>query len=265
MWMKDSDHGVDRSRATETMAAQGYCLFSVPIELKQKLREAVFCTIAKDQGSLDVHFEAISQQVMALPDDQFRSDFAKPNRFFAPNLAPDLMRFAQDCAERVGAREGEISLVSPAEVDANSQLTPSCLDAFWRCVRPGREDVGRPHADVQFWELARGTSSEPHLSTAYDRRIKVWIPLAGCDRSNSLKVVEGSHLEAVPFKSVMTQNGLRPDIDQPWLDQKEFISPINHYDHECIIFDDRLVHMGPKNNSNRIRISCEFTILVKDF
>ena len=263
MWINGSDL-VDHSRDAQTMALQGYCLFSVPLELKRRLREAVLGTLAKSCGYSDLSLAALSQQIMALSEDQFRADFAKPNRFFEPDLAPDLMRFAQDCAERVGAREGQISLVSPAEIEANSQLTPSSLDAFWRCVRPGREDVGRPHADVQFWELARGTSSEPYHSTAYDRRIKVWIPLAGCDPSNGLRVISGSHLEAVPFKSFMTPNGVRPDIDQFWLDQRQFISPINQYETDCVIFHDRLVHMGPNNDSANIRISCEFTVLVKD-
>ena len=246
------------------MTDLGYGLFPVPLGLKNSLRQAALETIVHNLEWVDTDYNNISHQVMALTESHFRSQFSKPYRFFKPELAPDLMAFAQTCADYVGGRSGEISLVSPAEIEANPELKPSSLDAFWRCVRPGRDDVGRPHADVQFWELARGTASEPFRSMDYDRRIKVWIPLAGCDQDNSLRVVPGSQLEAVPFNSIMTPNGLRPDIGQPWLDSKQFICPFNNIESEFIIFDDRLVHVGPRNNSNTIRLSCEFTILIVD-
>jgi Phytanoyl-CoA dioxygenase (PhyH) len=264
MVINRSDHSENHRQAVQTLPGLGYGLFTVPLGLKSRLREAALVTLAQNLGCLGADFDVISRQVMALTDSQFRSQFSKPYRFFKPDLGPALMDFAQTCAEWVGGRSGEISLVSPAEIEANPDLTPSNLDAFWRCVRPDCEDVGRPHADVQFWDLARGTASEPFRSMDYDRRIKVWIPLAGCDEENSLRIVPGSHLEAVPFNSVMTPNGLRPDIDRLWLDNNEFICPIQNFDSGCIVFHDRLVHVGPKNRSRLIRISCEFTILVAD-
>lgn len=264
MLMNRSDNLAHKGRGVTTLTDLGYGVFPVPFGLKNSLCEAALETIEHKLECVGAGFYEISLQVMALSDSHFRSQFSKPYRFFKPDLAPDLMAFAQTCAEFVGGRSGEISLVSPAEIDANPDLTPSSLDAFWRCVRPGCDDVGRPHADVQFWELARGTPSEPFSSMDYDRRIKVWIPLAGCDQDNSLRVVPGSQLEAVPFNSIMTPNGLRPDISQPWLDSKQFICPFNNIDSEFIIFHDRLVHVGPRNTSKYIRISCEFTILVSD-
>ena len=100
----------------------------------------------------------------------------------------------------------------------------------------------------------------------YDERWKIWVPLLGCDKNNSIQFIKGSHLEEVPFVKIIKDDGsIKPDIDKNWLIENEpkFECPFDSFDGNCVIFNDKLIHRGPKNNSDQIRISNEFTVLLK--
>lgn len=61
------------------------------------------------------------------------------------------------------------------------------------------------------------------------------------------------------------KKGLKPCILKEWIDlnQKRFICPFSDFNNQIILFDDKLVHMGPENHESSPRISAEFTILAK--
>lgn len=144
-------------------------------------------------------------------------------------------------------------------------LRADSYDIFWRCVRKDKQDVGAAHSDYQFWEIAKGTSAEVGCPFDYDERWKIWIPLIGCDETNSLQVVPGSHLQVVPTDRILTKNGYKPKIQQPWLDEHEkmFLCPLTHFEGNCVLFHDKLVHRGPVNTTSKFRLSGELTILLK--
>ncbi len=76
----------------------------------------------------------------------------------------------------------------------------------------------------------------------------------------------GSLREQVPFETRRTDTGLRPGIASAWMEanRDRFICPLTEMATECVMFDDRLVHVGPPNFSNDLRLSAEFTILARD-
>ena len=202
---------------------------------------------------------------MRLSDAEFIETFKKTNRFFSLEAAKRVNEFVATIAPALGGVKSRISLVSPKEVSQNPELSMTTSDLFWRCVRPNKNDVGSPHADFQFWEIARGTDQEAFPSLRYDQRWKIWIPLMGCTSKNSLRVLPGSHRDNIPFKYLSTVNGVKPIIDLEFLDKHsdKFICPIPELHSTCILFHDRLVHMGPANVHDELRVSVEFTVLLQ--
>ena len=67
------------------------------------------------------------------------------------------------------------------------------LDLFFRIVRKNKiSDIGYPHTDKFFWNFAKKNNTTPPFSDC-KKRVKVWIPLIGCSKQNSLIVYSGSH------------------------------------------------------------------------
>ena len=104
----------------------------------------------------------------------------------------------------------DANYVSPAERKINNALHEKTYDIFWRCVRLNKNDVGQPHRDSQFWELQKGTDDEVPVPFAYRNRWKLWVPLIGCVKENSLQMMPFSHQEEIPTQVIDTPFGRRP-------------------------------------------------------
>lgn len=223
----------------------------------------LICPFSKELSeAMKAHIQQffVHTHPLKLTDDEFVQKFAKPFRMFPDSVAALALDWIQTLPIR-GKKTG-INYVCPDERKKNPALREDSYDIFWRCVRPGKPDVGAAHCDFQFWEIAKGTSAEVGAPFEYQERWKIWVPLLGCDATNSLQLVPGSHLLDVPTDRVMTKNGYKPVIQPDWLEKHEFICPLQTFGPHCILFHDKLVHRGPPNNTQSIRLSAEFTILV---
>lgn len=206
--------------------------------------------------------EAITEILMQLPEEEFRSRFAKPNRYFPNDVVQLVLAWIEELKGPMGALEVGINSVAPIEVENYPHLKIEDRDLFWRCVRPNKADVGRPHRDSQFWNIYADSKYQSNVPFDYDERWKIWIPLMGCDQDNSLQVIEKSHLVDVPLLSIETPNGPKPDIDGKWLATQKFSKPFKEQNEKCILFHDDLVHAGPPNLGKWARFSAEFTVLL---
>ncbi len=248
-------------RESEEMQTKGFMVLPFPQAIKAKMRahlESYIHRVTNHSGPL---LEALS----TLSDEQFVQYFKKPLRMFPDSVSKEVVSWVESRAEFLGGNRSGINYVSREEREGNPALHEHSYDLFWRCVRPGKADVGAAHADFQFWEMAKGTPLEAIVPFDYDERWKIWMPLLGCEPSNSLQVIPGSHLVDLPLEYVQTKSGLRPTIADEWLKQHspQFICPLTDFTSQCILFHDKLVHKGPANNTKNVRISAEFTILLQ--
>lgn len=250
-------------RTSSEMQEKGFMIIPFPERLKDLMRHHIRSYIGKasNSGGND-----LTKNVQNLSDEEFGKKLgSKPLRMFPRAIADELYSWASNLSDFLGGIQCGINYVSLVETKQNPDLSENSYDVFWRCVRPGKGDVGAPHADYQFWELAKGTEEEPRVPFSYDERWKIWIPLIGCVSENSLHVIPESHREEIPTTLRETKSGLRPAIDKEWLDtnSKRFICPFTDFSHTCVLFHDKTVHQGPPNNTPQLRISAELTLLLR--
>lgn len=245
-------------RSSREIVDGGFSVIQFPRALSGWMLKHIQDYIAEHAKAGDV-----TAAVNSLSDDSFVSTFAKPRRIFPETISNSIETWVSSLDFNV--RRSGINYVSAAERAANPALSPHSFDVFWRCVRNDKPDVARAHADFQFWEIARGTPLEPPHAFDCDERWKIWIPLSGCDGSNSLQVAPGSHQADVPFETVATPYGTKPSIPDAWIAENEnrFMCPLSSFTDTCVLFHDKLVHRGPRNMSPDVRLSAEFTILLK--
>lgn len=254
-------------RASKEMQQNGFLIFPFPSSLSQAMKGHIcnYIGLTNDALYSKTLPDDLTKKVLAYSGEEFLRKFAKPFRMFPDSVAAIVLDWLNGLTERFQASRLGINYVCPEEQEKNPTLRQDSYDLFWRCVRPGQPDVGAPHCDYQFWELAKGTNAEVRSPFTYDQRWKVWVPLLGCDVTNSLQVVPGSHVQEVPTDRVMTKNGYRPVIQPHWLEKHEeaFTCPLTTFGDFCVLFHDRLVHRGPPNNTSKLRLSGELTILLK--
>jgi len=254
-------------RKSSDMEKNGYIIFPFPRELAKAMKSHIFQFMGVQFDGLD-ETEALKKCAeisLSYSDEDFVKKFAKPFRIFPDSVAELAVNWITSLRDHFEGTQTGVNYVCKDERDKNHALREDSYDIFWRCVRPGKPDVGAAHCDYQFWEIAKGTSAEVGSPFDYDERWKIWVPLLGCDQTNSLQIVPGSHLQNVPTDRVLTKNGYKPVIQPPWLEKHEntFLCPLTNFDGYCVLFHDKLVHRGPANNASMLRLSGELTILLK--
>jgi phytanoyl-CoA dioxygenase PhyH len=255
-------------RTNENMIRDGVLTHPFPAELSDMMIRHMRRYIAKATGvavSDKADCAELTAAVSTLSDEAFIQKFSKPLRMFPDAIGGAVCRWVEDFGELLGGTRSGINYISKLEQNGNPALTSTSFDVFWRCVRPGKPDIGQPHADFQFWELNRGTLLDPPSPFDYDERWKIWLPLMGCDPANSLEVIAGSHREEIPVERIQTTFGPRPSIRADWIaaNQHRFFCPLPKFEHCCVLFHDRTVHRGAPNNASGLRLSGELTILLK--
>jgi hypothetical protein len=203
------------------------------------------------------------------------SDLIFNDEYFAKHFSDKIKRSYSLDIEHLANREAyriasEYFGMSGAIPFVDRQFMKKCgypkLDLFFRLVRKNKEkDIGFPHTDKSFWDIAKKNKNTPIFSKC-KLRVKVWIPIYGCDKNNSLIVYEGSHLKKnySTLKKKNNQNIFRPEIKKK-LEKYKYKVPVycKHNNYSALLFDDNLIHSGQINNSTKYRISSEFHIIME--
>lgn len=243
----------------------GYAVFPITDTLRKYLKHIIFQNLKNLLNLEKTSKNQLIESLCNMDDEQYKSIFVKKNRLLNGENA-DIIKQEINIEKLFPKAEiVDISFINSQNID-NQKLFFDSYDIYWRCVRKNKlSDVGSPHIDQHFWELEKGTDKEPFKPFNYDERWKIWIPIFGCDNQNSIQFIPGSHKEDIKVALTKTEFGIKPNIEQDYLDKNErkFISPI--FDNKnYVLFHDKLVHRGPPNSSKKIRISMEFTLLVKN-
>ena len=251
--------------AINELDVKGLVVLDMPPKLKQMMLLNVTEKLSMGLKVNAKHdLQGLVKDVGQLSDEAFRKLIPKTRRFIDGEAVAMANKFVSSIGNTIFQRRAHVSLISNRELRENISLSPTTLDFFWRLVRRGKNDVGQPHSDAQFWDLLKGTDAEPRFSHPYRHRWKLWVPLANCDGQNALRLLPSSHQMNVPYETRLTEHGLKPTIASEWVQehQKDFICPIVKFDSQCILFHDRIVHFGPLNETTSARISAECTILI---
>lgn len=127
-------------------------------------------------------------------------------------------------------------------------------EIYWRLVRPGVDsDVGPLHADCWFHDIMdmRGRAFPEQCFT-----MKIWIPVY-CERGrNGLMMVPESHLRDWKHSTRWVNGQPKPSFDD---DAQAVLIPTEPG--EMLIFHERTLHGGARNQGERTRVSAEITLV----
>lgn len=130
-------------------------------------------------------------------------------------------------------------------------------DINWRLVRPGKNDVGPWHADRWFWECHNSVNFAPGW-----KRLKVWMAIDTVPGKNDLQVLNKSHVNEYKWKPIHKYGERKPTIDEEV--KQEEILDLKFDSGDMILFNERLVHRGQPNLTEKTRVSVEFIMLIND-
>jgi ectoine hydroxylase-related dioxygenase (phytanoyl-CoA dioxygenase family) len=244
----------------------GFITFPFPDDLRQELLNHIETNIRNLANNYSDSLETIAGTIS---DAVWQKKMGRAFRIFPKELANKALAWAHSSfCEPFSKKYSAVNVVLPQEVQENPQLTEDNLAIYWRCVRPGKMDAGRPHRDASFWDLEFKEGYNPKIPFPFhylENCMKIWIPLYGCTHETTLRVIPRSHKMEIPTTVEQTEYGRRPSISGDWLQEKAnaFLSPPALSQGSCILFDMNLVHMGPRHNNTKLRISAEFNFITK--
>lgn len=142
----------------------------------------------------------------------------------------------------------------------NKKLNKDHPCFYWRLVRPNKSDIGKPHADEQFWKYLK--PNDVTLPYEHNEKFKIWIPLFGCNDSNNLKMLDKKfYSNKAPYETILVNGVKKPKINDDWFSSMKvnFSSPDDAT--KAWFFKYDTIHYAPLNSSKSPRISCEATIV----
>jgi len=248
----------------EEFERNGFITHSFPQDLRKKMLDYIDAYL-RDLGLKEE--STLENVVKKVPDAIWQQRISRSFRIFPQCLSKPIFEWAHHSfSVPFGKQRSAVNVVFPQEAAENPKITTDDLAIYWRCVRPGKPDAGRPHRDASFWDLEFKEGYDPKVPFAFnylENCMKIWIPLYGCTSHTSLRVIPGSHQMDIPTIVENTEYGRRPSICPDWLKEQQgsFISPPELAQGACILFDMNLVHVGPRHNHTSLRISAEFNFI----
>lgn len=256
----------------DSLDQEGFALFPFPdalrLEMLQHIETHMKELTSSFLPSLN-HSLSLEELAAKIPDSEWSVKMSRAYRIFPLSLSEKIAAWADQSLTRLLQRKrSAVNKVYPLEPKTNVRISPNHLAIYWRCVRPGRPDAGRPHRDASFWVLEFEEGYDPQVPFAFDYLkdcIKIWIPLKGCTPQTTLQIIPGTHIQEIPTIVEETEYGRRPSLSSTWLEahQDKFISPRALSEGSCILFDMNLVHRGPAHNNQELRISAELCFIVQ--
>lgn len=247
----------------------GFISICIPNDIKLRCQQHVLNYFKQLEPNLDIKdASTLENQLTTITanfsDSTFVKTFIKGMRTFPLHVTQPLIAWLEsDVKSLLGANEIALTNVSELDQENNQSLSSKDYDVYWRCVRPNKNDIARPHTDSQFANLNEGSERAIPLPFEIKERWRIWFPLFGCHEENSIQLIKDSYQEDIPFTSISTANGPRPDISEAWVvaNEHRFQCPIQSTN--GVLFRDDVVHRGPKNKGPYVRISAEFTVVIR--
>lgn len=254
-------------KKTFSLEDNGFEVFAFNKRLRKNIESEIKNNISlKLKLRKSSNFKEISKKIKKINDSEFKKLFGYVSqRYLSLKISKRINIFLKK--NRFNRNYKKISLhkMSKNDLKHNSQLKMDDYCVYYRVVRQDKNDVSYPHRDSDFWKAHKYNKNlAPKLPFQYTKRLKVWFPIFGCNKKNSLHFFSYSHKKKIRSEFIL-KNGLRkPSISKNYIsrNKKNIYMPIKNFDNQAVLFDDNCVHFAPKNSSSKLRISCEFTALV---
>ena len=238
---------------------KGFSAIKINNSLKDEILKSIKLNVKK---LLKNKLKNDLNRINTIEDKVFIKNFGNVSqRFFEFKLANKFNEILKSQFKKNLDLDATMHNPSKNNLKFNKKLTKKDFSFYWRIVRVNKDDVGKPHNDEQFWKLLN--KKELKFNYKIKNKLKIWIPLYGVTKQNSLRVLDKKYYNKDKL-TVSRVNGIKkPNIDQTWFDRnKKNFTQCTDGKH-AILFDYKTIHYAPKNNSKDIRISCEATIIIR--
>ena len=254
---------------------KGYEVIKIPTSLKKSITKSIIKMLNEKVKCHDKNIGNIKKlnnftnPVLSLNDAQFRNEFGHvAKRFLDFQTSQRINSWVKkNINKKLNAKFASLVYPSKYERKINKKIKAKQFDCYFRCVRPNfNNDVGTPHRDSGFWNVLP-TNDQHKAPIKYKKLYKIWIPIHGCNKKNSLRIISESHRDKnIKTKYITKNNRKKPFIELKKIKnlKKRIIQPISNFNNEAILFTDNSVHFAPPNlGANKLRISTEFTVVTE--
>ena len=211
-------------------------------------------------------FYQISKKINSLNDIDFSKLFGVVSyRYLPSNVTKKINLYLKRYKFNRDFIKISLHQLSKMDIATNPSLKINQYCVYYRIVRKNKNDTSYPHRDSDFWKIHKYNKNLiPKTPFKYKKRLKVWFPIYGCDKKNSLRFFDGSHLENIKSNFKNVKGFKKPSIDKKFFskNKKKIVMPITNFLSDAVLFHDECVHFAPKNTSKNLRISCEFTAII---
>jgi len=203
------------------------------------------------------------QYIKKLPDKKFVSLFGDiSDRFISDKTSRQFNLWIRKKMPKIlQSKRVSMHYLRKLELKKNPKLKVNQFNIYFRCVRRNkRSDVGFVHRDSDFWHVGE----EPRMPFKYKERWKLWLPIFGCTKQNSIKLSKKSHLTVnTKVKYIKVRGKVKAIIHPNHIKQfkKHIIQPFTNINKQALLFHDKHVHFALTNKTSNLRISAECTII----
>lgn len=241
------------------------------IKIDKKIKNIISNDIRKNiskklnlkQGT---NFFNLSKKISKLDEKNFNNLFGNvAKRYLSYNTTKKINLFINKFKLNRDYKKVFLHQMTPLDLKINTDLKKKHYCVYYRVVRKKRKDTLFVHRDSDFWALHnRNKNLVPQIPYPYNKRVKLWMPIYGCNKQNSLKLFNFSHRHKLKSKYKVIKGLKKPLIDKLYIknNKKNIIMPFKNFKSDMVMFDDKCVHFAPKNFTSKVRISCEFTAMV---
>jgi hypothetical protein len=204
----------------------------------------------------------ISRHVNKLDQDLFLENFGDVSlRYCSFRIGSIINAWVVNFAKKkLGFNEYSLPYPMKYQIKENNNIKKRQYCIYFRCVRSKKKDVGYIHRDVDFWKIEKPLI--PKKVKNYKKLYKIWIPVFGCTKKNSLTILEKSQNYNFNIRYIK-KKFMKPMIDNTEANLFKKVVPINDFYNEAVVFDYSTAHYAPINKSKNFRVSAEFTIICK--
>jgi len=214
----------------------------------------------------NISFNEISKYLKNIDDLTFNRLFGNvATRYLSLNVTKKINSYIDSFQLERKFKRVFLHQMTPLDLKENKKLKKNHYCVYYRVVRKKRKDTLFIHRDCDFWTLhSKNKKLAPIIPGRYTKKIKVWLPIYGCDSQNSLKFFNYSHLHKINCKYKIIKGLKKPEIDKNYVrkNKKNIIMPFRNFKSDVALFDDGCAHFAPTNTSTNLRVSCEFTAMV---
>ncbi len=211
-------------------------------------------------------FDLISKKLETIDDSDFSRHFGVVSyRYLSSNVTKKINVYLKKFKFNRDIKKISLHKLSKSDILSNKNLKIDQYCVYYRIVRKNKGDTSFPHRDSDFWKAHKFNKNLiPKITFKYTRRLKVWFPIFGCNKQNSLHFFKNSHLQNIKSEFKIVKGFKKPAIKKKFFtkNKNNIIMPIKNFDRNAVLFDDNCVHFAPTNTTSNLRISCEFTAMI---